>query len=429
MALLEGCKHSLDITVPVSEVDQETTRVVDSLKQKVRLPGFRPGKVPAGMIRSKFADDIRKGVLDELLPRHLRTAIEHENLNPAGRPVVKDIHFHPGEPLRFRVELEVFPEFELGDYIGMTVNYREPAVTEEDVDKRLAGLREQKAEYVNIDPRPAEDGDYAVISLESKAGLEGKPVRREEMTLRIGDPETLRDFSENLRGMSPGDEKELDVTYPEDYAEERFGGKTVRFHVRLKAIRRKELPEINDEFAQDLGDYKNVDELRDAVRNALVSERELYARQQAKDELVERLVDMHDFPVPEAAVEQQLENIVEQRLRELATQGVDPRTVPLDWEKIKEGNSDQARRNVKASLIVGKISEREALETTVEELDRDIQRMARQRGEPVPAVRKALEKEGQLQRMANIIRYNKTLNFLFEKARKVAPEESTQAAS
>lgn len=424
MAFVEGCKHSFDITVPVAEVEQETARVIDSLKTKVRLPGFRPGKVPAGMIRTKFPGDIRQGVLEALIPKYLRSTIDTEHLAVAGEPRVKDVHLHEGEPLRFTIELEVFPEYEVGDYSQLAVTYREPAVTDEDVERRIETLRGQKADYVNVDPRPAADGDYAVIALESQSGVEGKPIHQDEMTLRIGDPETLADFTEHLRGMTPGEESEFEVTYPEDYGEARLAGNTVGFHVRLKAIRRKDVPELNDEFAQDLGDYKNLDELREALRKSLMTERELLARQESKNELVERLIDMHDFPVPESVIEHQVEANVEQRLRELAAQGIDPRTLNFDWEKVKETQAERARREVKGSLLLEKIAEREAIETTVDELDREIQRIARHRGEPVPAVRKMLEQEGQLRRIASRIRFDKTVNLLFDQARKVAPPET-----
>ncbi|MCW5981863.1 MAG: trigger factor [Bryobacteraceae bacterium] len=425
MALVEGCKHRFEITVPVAEVEQETARVVESLRAKVRLPGFRPGKVPAAMIRAKFPDDVRQGVIEALIPKRVRSTIEQERLAVVGEPHVKDVRFHAGEPLQFTLELETFPEFELGDYLNTTVTYREPVVAEEDVDQRLEALRDQKAQYVNIDPRPAAEGDYAVVSLESRAGVEGKPIRQDELVLHLGDPDTLADFTRNIAGMTPDDEKDFDVAYPEDYAEERLSGKTVRFHLRLKAIRRKELPELNDEFAGELGDYKNVEELRDAVRNMLIADREARARQDSKDELVDRLVEMHDFPVPESMVERQAEASIETRLRELAAQGIDPRMIKLDWEKAKETQRERARRFVKGSLILERIAERESIETMVDELDREVQRIARQRGEPVPAVRRELEQEGHLRTLAHRIRIDKTVTFLFEKARKSAPAENT----
>jgi trigger factor len=422
LALIEGCRHSLEVTVPAEEVERETEKVVEALREKVRLPGFRPGKVPASIIRSRFPGEVRQGVLEALIPKYLRQEVEKANLPLVGEPDIRDLDFEPGRPLRFRAEFEVVPEFELQEYRGITVTYSEPEVSEEDIDERLERLREQKADYVNIDPRPVADGDFAVVRLESVAGVEGKPIRQEEMMLHVGDPDTLADFTENLRGMEPGEEKEFNVTYPEDYGEERLAGRTVRFRVLLKAIRRKELPELNDEFARDLGDYQNLAELREALRASLRAEREFLAQQKAKNELIDKLVDMHDFPVPEVFVERQMEANVEQRMRELVAHGVDPRNIKLDWDKVRAAQGERARRDVKASMILERIADREAIETTVDELDREIQRIARQQREPVPAVRKRLEQEGQLRRIASRIRIEKTINFLFEQARKVPAE-------
>ena len=197
-------------------------------------------------------------------------------------------------------------------------------------------LRESKATYVNEDPRPLVDGDYAVISLESLEGAE-TPIKSDEVVVLIAGPETLEGFSENLRGSSPGDEKDFDVTYPEDYGQEKLSGKTIRFHVVVKGLRRKDLPEVNDDLAQDLGDYRNMDELKEALRKSIFAQREAEAQREAKDKLVDKLVDANDFPVPEKFVERQIENRVEQRLRSLAQQGVDPRSFNLDWEKDQGG--------------------------------------------------------------------------------------------
>jgi len=422
LGLIEGCRYSLEVTVPVDEVERETERVIESLREKVRLPGFRPGKVPNGIIRSRFAAEVRQEVLEALVPKFLRQEVEKANLPLVGEPDIRDLEFEPGKPLRFRAEFEVIPEFELKEYRGLTVTYSEPEVTEKDIDERLEALRQEKADYVNVDPRPAADGDYVLLRLESIAGVEGKPIRQEDLMLQVGDPDTLADFTENLRGMQPGEEKEFDVAYPEDFGEARLAGKRVRFRALLKAIRRKELPEINDEFARDLGDYQNLAELREAVRASLAAERQLLAQQRAKTELIDKLVDLHDFPVPEVFVERQLEANIEQRVRELAAQGVDPRSIRLDWSKLRQAQGERARREVKASMILERIADREAIETTYEELDREIQRIARQSREPVPAVRKRLEQEGQLRRLASRIRIEKTLNFLFEQARKVPAE-------
>ncbi len=418
----ESCIRTLDITVPAEEVDRETARVVADLQKKIRLPGFRPGKAPTSMIRTRFASEIRRDVLDSLIPKHFGKRAEAENLRVVGSPTLKDVHLHSGEPLKFTVEFEVAPEFELGDYLNLTTHYNEPQVTDEDVAARLEQLRDEKADYINIDPRPVEDGDFAVVSLKSLSGLEGAPIEQDEIQFHVGGEATLPEFTQNLHGASPGEEKEFDVTYPEDYSQARLAGKTVRFHVALKAVRRKELPELNDDFAKDLGDYQNLDEVREDLRKAIYREREYLAKQESKNELVEKLVDMHPFPVPDAFVEAQVQTYAEQYLATLAARGVDPRSVKIDFAKLKESQHDRAVREVRASMILDRVADREAIAALADEVDREVQRIARQEREPVAAVRMRLEKEGTIRRIASRIRTEKTLSLLFDKARKEAKE-------
>ena len=295
MPLLEGCKHSVEVTVPLDAVDQETAKVVVGYQKRARIPGFRPGKAPATLIRKHFEGDIRQQVLESLVPKFFDSQVQAENLKVVGQPTIVDVHFQPGEPLRFKAEFEVVPEIELGAYRGLTVPYRDPEISNEDVAERIEQIRSDKATFVNEEPRALADGDFAVLSLESLSGAEER-IKTDEITLELGGKDTLEGFTENLREMSPGDEKEFEVIYPDDYGSEKLAGRTIRFHAALKGVRRKELPEVNDEFAQDLGDYRTVDELREAIRKSIFSQRQLEEQQKAKDLLVEALVDAHEFP-------------------------------------------------------------------------------------------------------------------------------------
>jgi trigger factor len=420
LALIEGCRHSLEIAIPADEVETETTRVTADVQKRAKLPGFRPGKAPASLIRKQFAGDIRQQIVENLIPKALQKQIEAENLNVVGRPDIKDLHFHEGEPLRFKAEFEVFPQIELGEYHEVEVEYHEPEVTDEDVEKRLNEIRDQKAEFVNVDPRPLENGDHAVVALESISGVEGEPVKQDEMVLEIGGADTFEAFSENLRGLSPEDVKDFEVTYPEDYGAARLAGKTIQFHATVKGVRKKELPELNDEFAQDLGDYRDIGEVRDAIRKGILSQRQYEAQNAAKNKIVDKLVEAHDFPVPDLFVERQIENRVEQSLRTMAEQGVDLQKVKLDWAKVRETQREKAVREVKASMLLSRISERESIHATRDEVDKEVEKIARQNREAVAAAQMRFEKDGTLGRIANHIQTEKTLNFLFEHARKTA---------
>jgi trigger factor len=420
LALVEGCKHSLEISIPVAVVETETSRVVDDIQKRAKLQGFRPGKAPANLIRKQFAGDIRQKVLENLIPVHLQKQLDAENLSVVGTPDISDVHFHGSEPLKFTATFEVYPEVVLGEYHDVEVPYQDPEVTEADIATRIEEIREQKAQYINIDPRPVVDGDFAVVSLESLAGVEGEPVKTDEMVLEIGAEDTFAAFTENLRGLTPGDEKDFEVVYPEDYGSEKLAGKTVEFHAILKGLRRKELPEPDDEFAQELGDYRTVDELKEAVRKAIFAQRQSEAQMEARNRIMDKLVDAHDFSVPEAFVERQIKTRVEQRLRAMAEQGVDPLKLKLDWEKVKEAQRDKAIREVKASILLGKVSERESIHATRDEVDAEVEKVARQQRKPVAAVHMEFEKDGTLGRIASHIQTDKTLNFLFEHARKTA---------
>jgi len=425
VALVEGCKHALEITVPLAEVEQETERAAAQIQGKARLPGFRPGKAPLSIVKTRFAGDIRQEVLDALVPRFLQAAVEQDNLQLVGRPNISDVHFHTGEPLRFRAEFEVAPTFDLGEYRGVTVTYNEPTVSDADVDERVEQIRDQKAQYVNEDPRPLVDGDYAVVSLESLEGVAEK-VSQEELMLKIGDEATMKEFSESLRGASPDDVREFEVTYPEDYDRPALAGKTVKFRALVKAVRRKDLPELNDEFAKDLGDFKTLDELKETIRKSIFQEREHRAKEEAKQQLIDKLVDTHEFPVPDAYIDRQIQINVENQLRSLAAQGVDPNQIKLDWEKVRETQKPRAIRDVKASLLLDKIGEREAIAPTQEEVDREVARIARQQREALAVTRAKLQKEGGLARIGGHIRTDKTLNFLFDQARKEAGKPETE---
>lgn len=427
MALIEGCKHSLEISVPAAEVEKETERAAAAIQVKVRLPGFRPGKAPLAMVKTRFAPDVRQEVLEKLVPRFLNAAMEQDRLQAVSQPNISDVHLHAGEPLRFKAEFEVAPAFELAEYQGLTVTYAEPEVADADVMARIDQTRDRKAEYVNEDPRPLADGDYAVISLESIAGAEEK-VQQDELMLKVGDEATMKEFSENLRGASPGESREFEVTYPEDYDRKTLAGKTVRFHATVKAVRRKELPELNDDFAKDLGDYQTLDELKDAVRKSILHEREHTAQDETKHQIIEKLVDAHAFPIPEVYIDRQIETTLNTQLQQLAAQGIDPRSLKLDWAKVRESQKGRAERDVRASLILDKIADREAIAATQDEVDREVQRFARQQREAVAVVRAQLQKDGTLNRIAGQIRTEKTLSLLFDKARKEAPKPEDKKA-
>ena len=291
MADEASSKRELDFSIEWSEVEKDIAQVVDVYRRKARMPGFRPGKAPAAVVRARHWKDIKDEVIERLLPKLFRERVEEDGLKVVGAPSVTDLHFEDGEPVTFRAEFDVQPEFELGEYLRLEVPYTEPQVTDEEVNQELERVREQHVSYLNLDPRPLEDGDIAVLSLKSVG--DSPKIDQDEMMLGIGEESTLPDFSDNLRGKSPGDEAEFDVTYPDDYGSEKLSGKTVRFQAKVVGLRKKELPELDDDFASEVGNFPSLDELRTQIRESIAAHRRGHEMSAAKDKLVDTLVAQH----------------------------------------------------------------------------------------------------------------------------------------
>lgn len=412
------CKRSLEIEIPLEEVERARVRVTNSFKERARLPGFRPGKAPLSMIQSRFESQIRSEVLETLLPQAFRSRVEKEELKVVGTPDISDLKFEAGQPIRFKADFEVAPQFEVSDYRGLPAKYEEPVVSDEEISKRLDSLRESKADYPNLDPRPVQNGDFVLVHLKSLEGLAENIDQ--DVQIEVGGQDTLPEFNEGLVDMSPEEAKEVSITYPEDYGQERLAGKTVKFELTPKFIRKKELPELDDEFARDLGDYQTLDELKEALRRTIFQEKQYSAQQAAKEELIDHLVEANQFAVPEAYIDRQIENQIRMQLRSLAGEAADLSKLNLDWKKIKEAQRDKALRNVRASLLLEKIAEKEGIAANKDEVDREIQRIARQEREAIPVTRARLEKDGTIARIVAHIQTEKTLQFLFEQAQKQA---------
>jgi trigger factor len=425
------CRRELEISIPWNEVEKEAGRVIDVLRRQVRVPGFRPGKAPDKVIRARYHDEIRKEVVEQLVPKYFWDQAKQQDLSPVGSPNVHDVHFHEGESLHFKAEFDVLPNIELGEYHRLEVPFSEPEVGEEAIDKELQQVREQHASFRNMDPRPLADGDIAVVSLKSGHVADAPTIDQDETTLTIGEAGTLPEFNENLRGKSPGDELDFEVTYPQDFGNEKLAGKTIPFHAVVKGIRQKELPELNDDFAADVGDFRTLDELRARIREMLAQNRRHSAMEAAKDKLVKQLVEKHDFPVPESLVERQIQTRIERTLRSLQRQGVDLSKLNLDAAKLRETERERAIRDVKAGLLLERIAQAENIQATQEEIDAEVQRYAKQTEQSVSKARQKLAESGDLDRLQSSIRNEKALNFLFDEAVKVdqpaAKEEEVKA--
>ena len=414
----DSTKREIAVEIPATEVTRETEALIQKYQKLARLPGFRKGHVPASIIRQRFAEDIKTDVVESLVPRYFRQEAEKQGLIPVSQPRVTNLHIHEGEPLRFKASFEVLPEVKVENYKELRADKPEIAVTDEEIQQAVNDLREQHATFTAIEGRPLGDGDFAQVSLDGKPKSgEGQPVHMDEVLVEIGGKNTMPEFTEHLRGASSGDEEGFEVKYPEDSSDKRLAGQTFDYTVKVLSLKQKNLPELNDDFAKELGEFSNIDELKKRIRENMEAERKHTAEHQAKDKLVAELVKRNDFDVPEAMVDRQIDVRLERGLRALAAQGMRPEDMKkMDLNRLRAGQRDQAVQEVKASLLLDKIANLEKIEVGDDEINQEIEALATQTKQTSEAVRARLTRDGALDRIRNRIRNEKTLNFLYHQS-------------
>ena len=406
------CRRELDLEIPATEVQKAIERVAREFARIARVPGFRPGKAPIPLIRRRFADDIKGEVLQALLPEQIDKAVKDQKLTPITQPQVDHVEYAEDRPLKFRASFEVLPEFELGAYKGLQVEVEKAQVIDADVDKTIETMRERAATFVALEDRALESGDYAQLKLVGTPLGGGEPVMADNVLCHLGAEETLEAFTQNLIGAKPGEQRRFEVEYPADYPDKKLAGKKYAYSAEVVAVKQKKLPELNDEFAKDVSEVKTLDGFRAKVRQELETEIDQRHSAAVSDAVLAKIVAAHDFPVPEALVENQMDVRLERAIRALAAQGVDPRAVNVDWVAMRRRQHPRAIEDVKAELLLDRIASAENIEAGEEDIEREIARIAERSGESVPAVRANLTKQGALDRMRSKLRSEKTLEWL-----------------
>jgi trigger factor len=413
-------KREIEVEIPPEEVSRETEVLIQKYQKLARIPGFRRGHVPASIIRQRFSQDIQNDVIDALVPKYFRKETERLGVVPISQPRVTDLQANEGKPMHFKASFEVMPEIKVEGYKELRADHPEISVTKEEVEESLKSFQEQKATFSPIEGRTIEDGDYAQVSLDGtpKNQQSGtKPVHMDDVLVEIGGKTTMPEFTENLRGASPGEERTFDVLYPEDFSDERLRGQTFSYKVKINAIKQKSLPELNDDFAKEVGEFTTLDEIRQRIREGMEHERRQTAEREAKDKLLAELIRRNEFEVPEALVEHQIDLRLERGLRALAAQGMSSEHMKkMDLGRLRSGQKEQAVQEVKAALLLEKIAEGEKIEVGDDEISNEIEALAKQTNQAPDAIRARLTRDGALDRIRNRIRNEKALDFLYRQS-------------
>jgi trigger factor len=418
LADISDCKKTLDIEIPQDVVDAEIAHIAQDLARKARVPGFRPGKAPVGVVKTRYREEIVSEMMQHLMPKYFGDAIDERKLDIVKAPHFESIDYAIGRALRFKAVFEVYPKLDVSNYTGIPVEEIHATIEESEVETALKKLQEDMAELSPVEEdRAIKEGDFVEISFSgTTADSDQPPITANKTVCEVGGRTTLKEFTENLLGTKVNDEKTFNVSYRADYPEKRLAGQTVEYKVKVEGIKEKELPEINDEFAQRVGDYKTMEELKAKIREDLKKHKEDTAQEQMREKLLEWLEDNNEFEIPESLVERQLQIRVQRLLRDLARQGINPQRLDVDWGKIREDQRQQAVRDVKGSLILDYISDKEKITVTDEDIEMEITNIANETQRPKEKVREVLKRDSGLDRLQDQIRNKKTLDFLQSQA-------------
>jgi trigger factor len=399
----------------VSEAfEQKATRFSRTLK----LPGFRKGKIPKDLVKTRFRSEILNQVVQDLLPGVLQQALNQHSLSPIDDPKVSDLKIELGEPLSFKASFEIMPEVEAKKFKGLKVKEQSAEVSDEEIEKRLEALRERAARFDPVEDRDARDGDFVTGTLHEKpADGKGPGHKQEGVTIEIGSEIYHSTLHEKLQGAKSGDSVSFEAVFPKDHADTGRAGKTLAVQFDRIEVKEKHLPDLDDEFAKDLGEFDSLKELKDHVSKQAEEEARHHAEQDLRNQLLEKLLEANPFDAPEALIEQELDQRVEDMARSLIDRGIDPSRAKVDWRGLREGQRESVARSVGATILLDRIVDQEGLKETPEAVNQEIERLAAAVKKSPEAVRAQLMKEGGLERLKRRLRRELAVDLLRESAR------------
>jgi trigger factor len=423
-------RKEIKIEIEANAVRSAYDRISDRYAQLATVPGFRRGHAPRSVVRTRFKDKIRSEVLQELVPQAVQDAIQSHALEVIGEPELhldntEGLDKMGTEPISLHVHVEVLPEVNLGEYKGLEAARRVRPVTDEDVDRVIEGLREASASLQPVEDRGAEIGDTVTVNFQGKfvETPDAEDISVEDVDVEIGGAGVQQEFTDNLTGVKPDEERTFTVNYPEDFTSKGLAGKTVEYKASATAVRRKELPELDDEWAKSLGEeFESLANLREKVREDLEQRSSIESENRLRNEVMRKLVEAHPFDVPETLREHQAQHRLEAAVRDMMGRGIDPRGQEINWEGVRESLKEQADFDVRGSMLLDKIAEAEKIEVTDEEIEAEINSIAQGSRQTPEQVRAALTKQGGTTSIADRLRNRKALDLLIENAR-VTDEE------
>ncbi len=425
-------KVKLEVEVPEEEVEDALQQAYKKVVKDVNLPGFRKGKVPRKVLEAKYGPEILyQDAVDYLLPQAYSRAIDEEGIEPINQPEIDVQQIEKGQPLVFTAEVEVKPEVKLGEYKGVKVEVEKEEVDEEKLENHIEGLRQQHARLIEVEDKETEASDGDMVMIDFTGYVNGEPFEggdAQDYSLEIGTNTFISGFEEQLIGMKVGEEKEVKVTFPEDYRSEDLAGEEAVFEVTLKQIKQKELPELNDDFAREISDFDTFEEFKADAFQKLKDNAEQQYKTQLETAVIEKVSENAEGEIPETLIERQLDNILQDMEQYLQYQGLNLGTflelTGKSEDDMREEHREEAEKRVKANLVLDEIIKEEDIDVTEDELNERLQEMAEQYDDSPERIREVFEKQGRLEMMREEIRMRKVIDLLVENAEvEIKPKE------
>jgi trigger factor len=410
---INSCMKELKIEVPKDAVSEEYENVYQELGKKVKIKGFRKGKVPRNVLERNYKDTVESDVMQNLISDSYFKALQENEIRALGKPKVDNIELKIDSPFSYTAIVEIVPEIKVSDYKGLEFTKKVVKISDKDVDEELKYLRERMAKYEVDENSPAEEHDYIIISFESfidnTPDEEGK---RENLPVTIGRKMIYPELENKLIGMKKGENKEIEITFPEDYTDKKVAGKDVKFNVTVNEVKKRILPDLNDDIAKEIGEYKTLEELKNTMKEEMIKMEGQQADTRLRRNIVDKLIEMNEIEVPKILVEEEMRLMFYDTQQRLKAQGYDLDDAAIELDKIKEGFKEPANREVKSYLIVDKISELEKVEVAEKEMDEKIQDIAKSINQDFHAFKQKMIENGSIEKLRNQMGRDKTLDIL-----------------
>ena len=413
-------RKKLLIEISAKDAAEEFAKAANEFRKFASIPGFRPGKAPMQLIKSRFKEEMKSEVYKKLVPDAYEQAIKKRSLEPVGQPDLDNLSGEEGEAVKFEAVFEVKPDIELPEYKVPKLAVPESEVTDADVDTRLEELRESNAQLASVDDRPVQDKDVVVIDMkgvyvDDKAeGSDQEAISQEGLTVTIGDERTLKEFTDNLTGLNVGEEASFTVEYEKDYPAKELADRKVSYKIEVTDIKAPELPPLNDEFVKGLGDYESLEKFREELKSEMIKSRTKDRENQIRNAVIDQLIEASNFEIPSVLVETRIDDRLKDFAGRLMSQGISPEKVDIDWAAYRESMRPDAEKDVRATLLLEQIAEKEEITASKEDVDKEVATLAETYSQPVEKVRQLLIKDGNLDGLKQDIKRRKVFDSIIE---------------